>query len=442
MNKIIKLTALCLLMISASSCKKFLDIEPVGRVIPTTAEDFRALLNSGYAGFAEHKAYLALRTDELVLNEYAQDAPAFRDMYKWNDAAPDAASFQYPYIDFYKSIFYTNSVIADIETRAGKTAETAQIKGESYLLRAYNHFELLNVYAKPFNLNTAATDRGVAIALGIDLEANYKPATIAAVYAQIFSDIAAGQALLNVENYPSGTNYRFTKRAAFAFLARVHEFRGEWAEALKASQDALALGDQLEDLNAVTGVVLPNHYQSKESIMAMEETINSSVNGVAYVSPHLISTYDQLNDKRFALYFSKSGSRYVGKKGASDALKVSFRNGELYLIQAEAALQSDNLNLALSSLMALKAKRLTPAYYATEQTRISALNKADLLKEILNERERELALEGHRWYDLRRYGQPTLTHETDGQVYTLEHNDPRYTVRFPKDAIQNNPNLQ
>jgi len=441
MKKIIELSVALLLVLSASSCKKYLDIEPVGKVIPTTAEDFRALLNSGYSGFAEHKSMLALRTDELLLNENEEGTAAYRDIYKWNDANPDAVSVAFPYLAFYRSIFYANSVIADVENRAGKTPETAQLKGEAYLLRAYNHFELLNLYAKSYDKNTASTDRGVPLSVTVNLEANYKPATIEAVYNQIFSDLAEGQKLLNTANFDAGKNYRFTKRAALAFAARVYEFRGEWANALKASQDALALGSQLEDLNA-EGALLPNQYTSKENIMSMEDVFNSDLTKISFIAPHLIGIYDQVNDKRFALYFSKSGSRYIGKKGASAEFKISFRNGELYLIQAEAALQTDNLPLALQRLMDLKVKRLSPAYFATEQIRISALDKAGLLEEILKERERELALEGHRWYDLKRYGQPEIKHVINGLTYTLLKNDPRYIIRFPQEAITANPNLQ
>lgn len=440
MKKIIILSAV-LLSLSLSSCKKYLDIEPVGRVIPTTAEDFRALLNAGYAEFAQHKSLLAIRTDELVLNEFNDDFPTYRDIYKWNDINPDPLSIQFPYIQFYKTIFNANTVITDVEARAGVNAETAQLKGEAYLLRAYSHFELLNLYAKPYDKNTAATDRGIPLSLKVDLEHVYTPATVAAVYDQVIADITEGQKLLNVKTFEAGKNYRFTTRAALAFLARVREFRAEYPEALKASKEALALNNQLEDLNA-DGAVLPNNYMSKENIMSMESPLNNGVNRLARISAHLIGLYDQTGDLRFAKYYVKSGSNYTPLKGASEENKISFRNGELYLIQAEAALQTNDQALAVQSLLALKAKRLTPSFYTSEAARITALDKDALLQEIILERARELALEGHRWYDLRRYGQPQITRTVEGETFILQKNDPRYTIRFPKDAIDNNPGLQ
>ncbi len=428
-------------LLTLNSCKKYLDIEPVGRVIPTTKEDFRALLTLAYDSFSEHKSLLAVRGDELVMNEYSSDYAGFRDIYKWNDNNPDAVTLPMQYLSFYNTIFYANEVIASVEERAGKSAETEQLKGEAYLLRAYCHFELVNLYAKPYNKGTAATDRGIVLTMKMDLEENKVPATVAAVYEQVLADIKLGQALLQVTNFEAGKNYRFTTRAAHAFAARVYEYQGDWSNASTSAKLALQLNNKLENLNT-EGSLLPNHYLAAENIMSMEKAFNNAVSRTAYIAPSFLSIFDQSNDLRFAKYFSLSGRNYVSIKGANDALKISFRNGELYLIAAEAALQQDQLDIALTNLLALKAARLTPTYFQSEKVRLAGLAKVALLDEILLERKRELALEGHRWYDLRRYGQPSITHTVDGEAFTLAQGDPRYTIRFPQAAITNNPNLQ
>lgn len=439
--KNISIYAVLLLMITFSSCEKYLDIEPVGRVIPNTSEDFRSLLTSAYSKFSTHKSLLSLRTDELTMNEYSTEFPELRDIYKWNDANPDAVTAEFPYLQLYTTIFYANEVIAEVEKRVGKSAETSQMKGEAFLLRAYCHFELVNMYGKTYNASTAVNDRGIPISLKMDLEQNYKPASVEQVYEQIQKDIEEGKKHLNVEIFEVGKNYRFTTRAAVALEARVNQFKGNWSASLKAAEDALQINNQLENLNTVAAV-LPNHYQSGENIMSMEITLTPTVSRSSYISNHLISIYNKENDLRFPMYFDLSGGDYVSAKTTSDELKISFRNGELYLIKAEAALQLGNTDLALQSLLALKAKRLKPAYYNTEETRIRSLSAEVLMQEIIAERERELALEGHRWYDLRRYGQPALTHEVEGETFTLQNNDPRYTLRFPRSAVARNPNLQ
>ncbi|MGX5688468.1 RagB/SusD family nutrient uptake outer membrane protein [Arcticibacter tournemirensis] len=431
---------LLLVIISASSCKKYLDIKPVGRVIPETTEDYRSLLTKAYSLFPEYKGQLALRTDELIMNEYSEDAAFSRDIFTWKDGSADPSTTEFPYQSFYQSIFYTNEIIVSAEATAGKSAEVDQIRGEAYLLRAYNYFELLSLFAKPYNKETASADRGVPISTEIDLEKILAPATVEAVYSQIFSDIANAETLMNINTYETGKNYRFTRRAMEAFKARIYEYRGEWDKALSSAEKALSLNNELEDLNSSDRK--PTDFRSTESIMSLENTLHTSVAKAVFVSPDLISKYQAGADLRLTKFFSKDDSGYNSLKTGSDEFKVTFRNAEMYLIKAEAAYQTGNTALARETLLALKAKRFTPQGYADEVAKVGQLSGAALLTEILAERTRELALEGHRWYDLRRYGQPSITHEFNGETFVLQQNDPRYTLRFPASAIKNNPNLQ
>ena len=64
------------------------------------------------------------------------------------------------------------------------------------------------------------------------------------------------------------------------------------------------------------------------------------------------------------------------------------------------------------------------------------------------ERRKELCYEGHRWFDLRRYGMPAIKHqykyEKGGALYefVLEEKDPMYTVPFPTCLFEKNTLLK
>ena len=70
------------------------------------------------------------------------------------------------------------------------------------------------------------------------------------------------------------------------------------------------------------------------------------------------------------------------------------------------------------------------------------MGRDELLQEIYDERTRELAFEGHRWFDLRRTTRPRIEKVIDGKTYILEKDDARYTLRIPQAAIDANPELQ
>ena len=69
------------------------------------------------------------------------------------------------------------------------------------------------------------------------------------------------------------------------------------------------------------------------------------------------------------------------------------------------------------------------------------MSQEKLVTEILKERARELAFEGHRWFDLRRTTRPEIKKEIEDVTYTLVQDDSRSTVRIPQDAIDANPGL-
>ena len=421
------------------SCDKYLDIQPVGTVVPSTESDFRALLTSGYSVFPRHKSLLSLRTDELLLDEYSEDAAYIKDIYIWNDQAPDPTTLPYPWAASYKTIFYANLLLTEIDKKLANTEAAKQLKAEAYLMRAYMHFELLNCYTPAYSEATK-NGKGVPIASHIDLEQKFPVRSIEEVFTFIGEDMARAAELLQVEDQPAQHRYRFSRRALHAFSARLHLYRSEWEQALSEAQKALAIEGGLVNLN-VAGALLPNDFESVESIQALDNPMMAQVHSSTSVSEDLLVRYDTAIDQRFARYFEKSGGAYRSVKSGNDRFKVSFRNGELYLIVAEAALHMGHKELALEALQTLAENRLKAAAALEQENRLKDLSDTDLLVFLKEERTRELALEGLRWYDLKRWGGVEIQHMFAGKTYTLHVGDPRYTIRYPKEAVENNPEL-
>ena len=132
-----------------------------------------------------------------------------------------------------------------------------------------------------------------------------------------------------------------------------------------------------------------------------------------------------------------------------------FSTAEAYLNLAEATAYQGKEDEARKALNDLRVKRLV-----TEQYTNSEESGAELIELIREERERELCLEGHRWFDLRRYGvcekypdSKLLTHNytyydngastqmLETHVFTLESNDAAYILPIPQEVLDFNTGM-
>ncbi|REC74331.1 RagB/SusD family nutrient uptake outer membrane protein [Chryseobacterium elymi] len=439
MRKITTFIALAVLSFSSIGCDRFLDIQPEGKIIPVTVEDYRKVLTSAYSKYPAHKSLTALRTDEVSIDENSTDFIAYREIAMWKDANTDQATTEFPWVSFYSVNFYLNQIINEGSKTMADSPEKSQILAEAYALRAYVYFDMVNLYGKPYNSATASADRGVPISLEIDLEQVLKPSSVQEVYNQIHTDMEKAEGLMVEEKHPSGVHYRFSKVALKALQARTALYQGDWNKALSYADQVLAVKGDLSNLNTAT--TAPNHYASIESILALDNAMNSSVQNLSFATPELISKYNSATDKRFGLYFEKSGSKYKVIKGGSSDFRVSFRTAEMYFIKSEALLKLNRLSEAKETLLKVLKNRYNPEGYAAVQSTINPMNSSDFMNYILDERFREFALEGHRWYDLRRADQKKIIHIVNGAEYILQQNDVRYTIEFPMSAKKNNPFL-
>lgn len=439
MRKITAIIALAAISFINIGCDRFLDIQPEGKVIPTTTEDYRKVLTSAYSKYPVHKSLVALRTDEVNIDDNSTDFISYREIAMWKDANNDQASTEFPWVSFYSVNFYLNQIINEGSKTMQESPEKNQILAEAYALRAYLYFDMVNLYGKPYNSATASTDRGVPINLEIDLEQVLKPSSVQEVYNQVHSDLKKAEGLMVEQKQALGANYRFSKTALLAFEARTALYEGDWNKAVNYADQVLAVKGELSNLNTVN--TPPNHYASPESIMALDNTWDNSIKNLSFASPELISSYNMIADKRFGMYFEKNGNKYKVTKGGSLEFKVSFRTAEQYFIKSEALLKLNKLTEAKETLLKVMKNRYTPEGYTSVQNAVSSMDSTAFMNFILDERFREFALEGQRWFDLRRANQKKISHTISGKEYILQQNDPRYTIEYPMSAKKNNPNL-
>ncbi|MBZ4044152.1 RagB/SusD family nutrient uptake outer membrane protein [Flavobacterium hibisci] len=440
MKKFSKYILLFVAAIAITSCDEYLDVQPKGKVIPETLQDYRGLITQAYIGYPRHKAITAVRTDELLVEADAgSEIPLYQDIYTWKDANADPRTLDFPYSNLYNVIFYSNIIINEASGKLANSPEKDQLIGEAYALRAMAYFDLVNLFGKPYNAATAGSDKGVPLALKVDLEQSYPTQSVETIYNQVVSDMQEAENLLTLNTQTKGLNYRFSKVAIYSLESRIYLYMQKWQNSLDAANKALAINNNLVDLKATP--VLATKFDSKESILALELGYDRALKMISYASNDLISAYNRTTDLRFSLYFAADGSNFEIIKGSNEDQKCSIRTSELYLTKAETSLKLNNLADAKTTILTFVKNRYTAAGFTQLESDIAAMNATDLTTFILAERQRELAVEGHRWNDLRRTTQKQIIHTYAGQNFTLSQNDPRYTMPLPRNARLNNPNL-
>lgn len=439
-----KLLGLLIVPLLFASCNDFLDITPTGRVIAKTGEEYRQLLTYEYKYFPSDRVITTVRSDEMTMMPGFTsdlDYATYFDLWRWNDESPSTSTTYFGWRRYYHAIYIANYIIEHQADITDATAnEVKQLVGESYMMRAYCHFLLANLYAQPYTQVNPNTTRGVPLQLKADVNAVPKSSSLKDVYAQVLADITEAEKYLNVESWTKGLNYRFNTVSAQCLRARVCLYMGDWSGALTAAKAVIQAHPALEDLTS-SSAVLPNRYDSKESIVALETMMDGKYILIGRPAQSFISMYPSGDQRRTTFYRRITTTTSTLLKGGSEQFNCTFRSAEFYLTAAEAAARLGQRVEAIGYLEQLAQKRYNATAYATFQSNIASLTDDQLVEEIVNERARELAFEGHRWFDLRRTTMPALTKTYNGETFQLNANDSRYTMRFPTEAVEANPNI-
>ncbi|WP_294470266.1 RagB/SusD family nutrient uptake outer membrane protein [uncultured Bacteroides sp.] len=448
MNKIKKLytfiTVGGCLILSLTSCDSFLDIQPVGKVIPNTLEEYRELITTAYGIRLTDRGMCDIRTEDITISKDEYDQNNFKNIERWVTNSTTGTELGWGY--YYQNIYYANAIInKKDEITEGNETDINQLVGEAYIMRGYMHFLLVNLYGQPYTKEGAPSSKAIPLKLSLDLEEIPTRNTVEEVYTSILSDIENARKLINRKEWETGYNYRFNTLSIDALESRVRLYKGEWQEAYNAAERVLAQKSTLEDYNKGTDFQMPNFYNSVESITAYENVYDRSCINASLATPAFVRMFDE-QDLRPKEYFGEAdnendGNYKIIKVKETTQYKCTFRTAELYLNAAEAAAQLGMLSEARSRLLELMEKRYTSAGYIQKKDEVNAMSQAELITEILNERARELAFEGHRWFDLRRTTRPELRKIIDGQTLVLSQNDERYTLNIPQKVIAANPNL-
>ena len=443
MKRIIYILTLC--AAALTSCTKYLDIKPYGEVIPKTADEFASLLHNileeidaGYGLSAESLigtgptvADLECVVDNLEANLTSYPTGSGRSIY----IGDDLSGKQYTYELIYRIIRDCNIVIGNIEekdTRLGK-----DVLGTAYAMRGICYYNLLRDYCEPPVGNLQGL--GVPIVTEFDMEARPVRSSIMQTIVQAESDFKAA-----ISYEIEDKMFRFNTDVMEAYLARLYFWTGDWTKAADYAKRVLAkypLISGQEYVDMMNSLVTPMGNMFFKSYIYDASTQRTLYNSAylllssAPVSRKFVELFhERENDIRFELSFN---ARREVKKN----LFACVRSAEMQLILAESLYHSGAESEALDALNVLRRHRIDKVIDYTLQTLppvdedslvvedVYGRELTPLLNAILNERRKELFMEGDRWYELKRNGRPEFWVAKQGRKYTTYKF--MYTFPFP-----------
>lgn len=255
MNKI-TISALILILISATSCKKFLETKPTDFAVPEQFYNTEQQLNEALAG-----VYSSLTTTNTygLYTSFFYQAGTDEGFYKLSTSVPHPANYNItpaePKInntwrDLYSGINRANNLLANINKPTMNEKNRSVIRGEALFLRAFMYYYLvLNFGDVPLLLTPTVDSRLVN-----------NPATPArAVYEQVLKDMKEAKDLVNPYAV-NGTPVHVSKTAIQAMLARVYlTMAGQPIADVSKYVDARALADSV--IQSQTHALNPDYKQ-------------------------------------------------------------------------------------------------------------------------------------------------------------------------------------
>lgn len=445
------------------SCSK-LDLRPTDSIDPSKAFRNPDDINMGVLGAYAPLNYTlieatAIASDEVMLptENTVSNTASYRWLYNSSYESVTSA-----WNEYYVVIDRINRVLEAIPNIVAGSQQSRmdQYHGELLALRAYCHFELLRAYASSYEPN------GMGVPYMKKHELGYpERSTVESNFNDINTDLKEAKQLI-----PDGfsENVRITRIAVAAIQARVALYQKNWNDAVTYASEVISK-EPLASKNDFTKMWIDK--SNAEVIWQLARVPGDAEIGSAFFRQtgeivlyapafKMIGLFDQDEDIRFEDYITYDQSRQDNSGGKKSAYLIKkyngddarypgltniklFRTGEMYLIRSEAQLEKDNsqtgINAAALDLNELRKARI---FNYTDEV---FSDKQILLSAIYNERFKELAFEGHRFFDLKRRSLPVERIAEDAinasGAVKLESSAAQYCFPIPADEMSVNKKM-
>ena len=425
MIKYIKFKYLAAFLIAGtifSSCKKELEAQKPQASLDapgafTNAASVKAGLFGVYNGLQSSNYYGLLYNTFSELGggnlSHVGTFPTFAQVAN-NQILTDNVNISDMYTAIYSGINVANTIIAAIPAITDASLDKDATLAELRTLRALMYFDLVRYFGGSNDGYSKASGVGVSIKLTPTLtEADANPvarSTEAQVYTQILSDLDFA---IGVGTYANKITNRAGKDVANAIKARLELYREQWVNAEALSTTVIGstrytllsntnYGDMWSAKNSTESIFELDFNTADQNSIAFYYYTTTTGGRNEISASAALNTAHEAGDVRKAINFTTVAPIAKTKKftrvSTGDDNVILFRLAEMYLIRAEARVRQNTPIKIADGLADLNVIRTRAGLGP-----LVSISQADILTAILAERRVELAHEGHRWFDLRRF---------------------------------------
>ena len=483
--KILRLLIFAAILAGASSCE--LNYEPYSSKSDNTAlqsvTDLQTATVGSYSwlktsNYTRELFWLSIYpSDDVALSGTTSNPLYNAYTYKHFPSMANTTNF---WFDAYRGIYSANKIIENIKD--GVSPELDQLKGENLYLRVLSHFLMVRFFGRPYSQG-GGENPGIPYR---DNTLDDLPSrnTVKEVYDFMIRDLLKAAELMTVAK----NSCYASKETCYALLSRIYLYKEDNVNAIKYANmvmdskrySLVTTGNLLnyftlvpesntETIFALRHVASDNRFKSAIGNQFYNDTISWATGyGETYASQQIVNFYYQFpNDIRrqfiqpirdktkpapYPMLTRNGVPKYYFKKynyqeGITNLCSpVILRLAEMYLIRAEANAKLGNNQPAIDDVNLIRQRAgLTGAelYTVTDLK-----GRASVLDVVLEERQLELAFEGHRQFDLFRNNRPLVRaykgyHGADDNRFDhrVEPTDPRVIYFIPERETNVNPSL-
>lgn len=436
------------------ACNKDLNVLPQNAVSPgqiKTSADVEALLFGAYEGLQQPGGFgegFIFETDLIASDSQLVFVGTFQDYQAAANLHLVSTNVISPFIwgGTYSIINICNTVLDKISLV--DSADWPTVTGEAKFIRGTCYFYLAGIFCKPWSDGNAATNPGVPVVLQPTYtydSSSAKPSrgTLAQTYAQAIADLDSAANDLPT----SQPNFRATSYSAMAILSRVYLSMGDYTDAAIQANNVISSGAFA--LNGTFDKCFNNDGNSQEDIFGIQQSIQSNAgtvnNGIStFYAPASIAPAgrgDAYLDSNYLSFFGPSDFRSTffttgnglnsGTEGFTNKWIQFFKTipvvrlSEMYLTRGESNLLTGGSlgDTPQDDINAVRGRAGASSLTAVTQ------------QNFIDERFRELAYEGDRYWTLKRVhrGVGGLSFDDIRLIYPI----PQSELDVNKNLIQN-----